>query len=208
MYKVIQGGTASLPVVDYKGIYFKALGRVIEQDLNNKDIVKRLVFYGIKYINKEQPCYHSEEELFSIINLIHYINMGIGKLMPIEIMTIFPIKKIYGGKKTNTKDYFYAMDFLQHIGMNEPIGNDKKVMEFLWEYENKNTKFYLASIFTLLDEVKEYQGKISLLKEVMQEHGETTYTYFDEENKTYRMNDKTGDIERIRKPRPRHLKLL
>ncbi len=90
--------------------------------------------------------------------------------------------------------------------MDTPIG--EKIMEFLWDYQNFKdiTLFNLASV-SILNKLQKIQGKKSLTEEFAERLGIDTYTKHKEKcGKEYITNDRTGEIQEVKKYRPRYLK--
>lgn len=139
------------------------------------DNFKRVIFYGIKAINrsKEPTNYEGYENTFQLISTMKDL---IGKLTPNEFMNIFPIKKDFTGYKYEMKDYYSSIEFINNLDRNKPIGDN--VSYFLMEYTNKDIdKFVIKSVMTL-SRLREQQGHLDLFEELMASEGHETPNTF------------------------------
>ncbi len=190
-------------------IYLQALINSMENYKNGadeKDSIKKLVFYGVKTINtKPKDEYLNLETIQSNIDFNNVILGAIGTLTPKELMNIFPLDKYYKGAKYENKDYFYSMNYIKNHGINETI---KDPISFLWEYTNINTSIFLMNILGEIDNLRISQGNQSMASEFMEAQGvKPLRKYTDQRGKDFFINDK-GQTMRIKKKYPRYLKLV
>ena len=98
-------------------LYLQALINSMKDYKNGadeKDSIKKLVFYGVKAINtKPKDEYLSLETIQSNIDFNNVILGAIGTLTPKELINIFPLDKYYKGAKYQSKDYFYSMNYIK-----------------------------------------------------------------------------------------------
>ncbi len=190
-------------------IYLQALINSMENYKNGadeKDSIKKLVFYGVKTINtKPKDEYLNLETIQSNIDFNNVILGAIGTLTPKELMNIFPLDKYYKGAKYENKDYFYSMNYIKDHGINKPI---KDPISFLWEYTNINTSIFLMNVLGEIDNLRISQGNQSMASEFMEAQGiKPLRKYTDQRGKDFFINDK-GQTMRIKKKYPRYLKLV
>ena len=129
-FKVVQGGyrepqksrlTASR--------YLEAQVRLLErfqnsgEELNAHEELKKVAFLAVKGKVKsgDEVTFENAEQMCSEYGLIFTL---LSKITIREIMQMFPISKIYDGKKYGVKDYFYTRDILRQKELDEPIGNE------------------------------------------------------------------------------------
>jgi hypothetical protein len=213
--QLIRGGNIIAPKTkpDLAGIYLNALVRTTEKFRNNPDdrlLVKRVIFYGVKAVNfhsKEVPkSYETLSEMFEIICSLKNV---ISTITPNELLTIFPLRKVYDGARYQTKDYFSSMVVLKEIGMNNPIGSN--VDELLWDYMNLEVNIFNVNLMSVLDGLRRFDGGKGLLEEFFENQGTplTSYTnYRDGKGKEVMMNNSTGEIMKVRKKTPRYLRAI
>ena len=190
-------------------IYLQALINSMKDYKNGadeKDSIKKLVFYGVKTINtKPKDEYLNLETIQSNIDFNNVILGAIGTLTPKELMNIFPLDKYYKGAKYESKDYFYSMNYIKDHGINKPI---KDPISFLWEYTNINTSIFLMNVLGEIDNLRISQGNQSMASEFMEAQGiKPLRKYTDQRGKDFFINDK-GQTMRIKKKYPRYLKLV
>ena len=114
-------------------LYMKAFGRKViaiydGSDLKHcRDNLKRAVFYAVKYFSLERiDRRHSTEprtleQVNTDFNFLECVKMLMGQLTPREMMSMFPIEKEYDGEKWGCKDYFYTIENLKDIDLDNPI---------------------------------------------------------------------------------------
>lgn len=211
LLSVIDGHKKNMPdyFTIYNRIYNDALRRASEKldssgELDAEDL-KRIVFSGVKMIA------HLDDELdYGIatlsIHLIHFITDCASKLTPMEFQTIFPIEKTFDGSKYQMKDYFYTKRYIESFGLNRVIGED--VMEFLWEYHNRDIRDFVVKTMLCLSAIRKAEGKKSLAAEFAERFDLPVYSMREDyRGKKYLTNTVTGETFRVRKPIPRYLKL-
>ena len=82
----------------------------------------------------------------------------IGMLTPRQLVEVFPIHKTYDGDKYQMKDYFYTMEEINKIGLDNPIGD--KSFELLWDYENNDLRNFLVETVSTMNLVNMYRGGV------------------------------------------------
>ena len=125
-------------------------------------------------------------------------------------MQLFPLKKEYDGKRFGCKDYFSAMEYIGKLDQDKPIGDGKKLFDFLWEYWNWDINEFLVEIFSTMDDLMHLQGKDGPTDKLIDDLGITPY-YIQKDETTgqeYLLNGNTGKTAPISKSVPRYLKVI
>ncbi|OZV10755.1 hypothetical protein CIW83_18210 [Tissierella sp. P1] len=194
-------------------LYFKNfidnLENYQKEEGKEKDTVKKLVFYGVKTINR----FHKEqnETLETVIErfqLISFINSIIGLLTPNEFVNIFPIFKEYKGHKWEMKDYFYTKRYIDSLDKDKPIGTEEEVFNFLWEYHNWDITEFMVENMSCISDLRRLEGQPSLIEEWASDNGIKTYTMHEDDKGNKFLIDKEGKTTKVSKPRPRYLKVV
>lgn len=208
--ELIQGGAdKSKPKPDLSMIYlrnFREKATLLMGQLENREILKQMIFYGVKYINSSQSDKpRTYEWLECEIYLITFLISAIGLLTPAELLTIFPLEKQYDGAKYETKDYFYSMKTIREIGLNNVIGD--KADKLLWDYCNWDIDNFVVNMMCFLSDIRQLEGETSVMEEFSELLGLTIYTLFKGTNgHEYLQNTTTGQIQRLIKQKPRYLR--
>lgn len=145
-------------------LYLDAFIETIEKykdaiELNDvKMYVKRAVFYGVKLINlKEIYDKTTLETVENTFELASSIKSLMGLLTPGELMTIFPVDKVYNGTKWGTKDYFYTMDCINKLDPKELIG-EENILNFLWDYTNIDLMLFSVNLMGYASKLRQLEG--------------------------------------------------
>ena len=133
----------------------------------------------------------------------------IGNLTPAELITVFPVDKRYDGEKTRCKDYFYTMNELQKVGMNNQIGLNQ-VVGLLWDYENNELRKFLAEYLTVISDMAQLQGMPRLSDQIVNTMGIDTYYERQDEatRKRYMQSCRTGKVAPIKMTFPSYIKVI
>ena len=177
-------------------------------DMEARLSLKRIIFYGVKAVNTTpEPEHITREAAETNFQYISIIKDLMALLAPIEFMRIFPIDKDFRGNKWGWKDYFYTRDYINGLEQSNPIG--KEILNFLWEYQNKDiTEFNICSMEALSNLLK-LDGLPSLAEEFAYEMGLKTYTmHTDSRGREFLIDKDTGKAIRTKKRKPRYLKLV
>ncbi|MBE7097323.1 hypothetical protein [Bacillus cereus] len=210
--RVIEGVEEDKP--DYFEIYLRMFMKAVQELKDqkeimksvSKDVYKKAIFTGVRFINNVSNDLKDHKYVEAKFDLIVYVKELIGCLTPKEFMSIFPIAKEYKGVKHGTKDYFSTMKSIGEMGLDTQIGDN--VSEFLWNYHNWEdvTKFVVGSM-EVVSVLRQAEGKKSLAEEFFEDAGIDTYTmHTDLQGKQKLTNNRTGEMQEVRKPRPRYLK--
>lgn len=205
----------------YKNLlYTEAWCRTVKQNPNleanckdNPDkearlLLRRIIFYGVKAVNtKPEPEYITKEAAEADFQFISIIKDLMALLTPVEFMHIFPIDKDYKGYKWGLKDYFYTRDYINGLVLDKPIG--KQILNFLWEYQNKDITDFNVCTMETMSNLRKIEGLPSLAEEFANAMGLKTYTeYKGSKGQRFLIDRQTGKTMRVKKPKPRYLKLM
>lgn len=212
-FLVINGTVKSKP--DYPSIYsrlfLKSLKEAVEAtergDEQCSDIFKKIILFGVKRTNLKDEKKMDFDMLVSEFQIISNINFLVGYLTPKEFQTIFPIEKRFDGKKYGFKDYFFTKNLIKDLGEDEKIG--EKSREFLWSYQNEEISDFIVNTMCIMSAIRRAEGQKGIMEEFLEENGVPTYTmYENEKGKKFLVNNSTGETMAVKKPRPRHLKVI
>lgn len=207
MLKIIHGTPKVKP--DKEALYLNALcNKIAEPDSPQK--AKQISLLGVKYFNASRSADKSQKLLDAQLILYQYVQTFMSRLTPRKFMQIFPIQKDYDGDRYGFKDYFYTIKFIESIGLDAPIGDEEKLFDFLWEYQNMETNRFLVNWLSLLGKYMRQQGLQTPLEKLSEEFGVTPY-YLQKDELTgqeYLFNPETGKTQPVHKAIPRYLKLV
>lgn len=159
-----------VPHVESNGKYTKALRRFTDIHGGTRCIgrlqgvdLARYIFLAVKAYGKENhaefnhtKAYKSCLEIENRYQELKQVMDTIGRLTPLELLRMFPVKKEYDGEKWGTKDYFYTMDRLRRLPADKPIGDAQDVAVLLWDYQNWDLTFLLLQWENVLGDLHVY----------------------------------------------------
>jgi len=191
----------------YRNAFFKAMTESIEQEHSPQNLMKN-VFCGIKFCANEGITEITDYEVVeNIFTLMEFVKSMIKELTPNQLMQIFPVDKVYDGERWGVKDYYSTMESLNQHGLDTPIG--ESVDDILWDYMNRDIKDFQCNLLWIINRV--YRANIGgdIVKEWADSVGIPTYRKHTDSitGKEY-MIDSNGKTKPLKKPRPRHLKLI
>jgi hypothetical protein len=178
----------------------------IADDPDNRDLLRQVIFYGVRFANSLKT---REESLDKLFWLIDYLFICIGNLTPSELITIFPVDKYYDGDRWQEKDYFFTLEELRKIGMDNRIGHEN-VAGLLMDYGNKELRKVLIAHMMAASEMRRRQTGKGITEELVEMMGIDTY-HMATDPKTkrqYLQNSRTGAISPVKRAKPSYLKLL
>lgn len=191
-------------------LYLRAFQKIAKESSNDSvqgigPYLKRIVFYGVMTINSMSE--QSIEDAESNFELGCCVKSLMGLLTPIEFMQLFPITKDFKGHKWQSKDYFYTRDYINTLEQDKPIGD--KIMHFMWEYMNWDVTAFNVNLMCFMSDIRRLQGEPGIMEELAEKNGIKTYTmHTDDKGKQYLQDNETGRTTRVRKPKPRYLKVV
>jgi hypothetical protein len=212
MLRVIEGTKKDISPVDYKTIYLKGIIRAInlkELEPDNNEATKRIIFYTIKYFSIVDLEGATRENLEGLLSLNEMLLDMICELTPVELMTIFPIKKTYDGAKFEMKDYFTAMEALQAHGLNESIQEKETASSLLWDYMNNTVMMYQVCFMSVVSKLHSMETGKGLMEQFIEEQGVKVGTFrkYENDGQTFMVGE-DGRSTPVKKRVPRYLKLL
>lgn len=211
MLKLIEGTKIERPPVDYERIYLNGMVRAIKAkqlEPDDKTITKRIIFYTVKYLSIINIKGMSREGLEGILVFDQMLLNQICELTPAELLTIFPVTKSYDGKRYECKDYFSTMEALQAHGLYEPIRSPETASSLLWDYMNPTVMMYQVHRMSVVSELYSMETGKGLMEQFFEDQGVPVYRRYTEEDGTAFMIDGEGRSFPVKKPVPRHLKLV
>jgi hypothetical protein len=194
-------------------VYFRAYMNVLENWLNNPDqeykpVFKKLIVYGVKYINTiRNTQYNTREDVANRFEFADITRAMMANLTPREFMNLFPVTKEYNGHRWGTKDYFYTMESIKKLNLDEPIGEN--INDFLWDYMNHEIDVFLVNLLCFASDLRRFDTGKGILEEFCEQNGIPTYTlHKNNTGKEYFINNQTGKTMKVRKAKPRYLKII
>ena len=205
MLKLINCSQKKKP--DMSALWLNAFGNAVEKRDTEKIIVS-----GVKYINASRPDKDKSdsESVQRRFAFIQSIDAFMCRITPKQFMQLFPLKKEYDGKRFECKDYFSAMEYIGNLDQDKPIGDGKKLFDFLWEYWNWDINEFFVEIFSTMDDLMHLQGKDGPTDKLIDGLGITPYNIQKDEatGQEYLLNENTGKTAPISKSIPRYLKVI
>lgn len=197
--------------INYKEIYVRLFCKSLNEyhgteDNNN---LKQISYYGIKAVNEIlKDEIYDYKELSEMFEVIEAIKIAISLLTPNELITVFPIEKRYDGEKYQIKDYYFTLEKLQQIGMNNIIRG--RIDELLWDYQNKDIMDFQLNSINIISHLYKYETGESLAEKWAKENNIQTYQSYDNDliNKKYIYDTRSGRRIKLKQKKPRHLKIL
>ncbi|MEG6613725.1 phage infection protein [Pseudoclostridium thermosuccinogenes] len=196
-------------VINKHDLYLKAFYKMLDEYENEPKLTtKKLIVYGVKAVNTaEKPEYTTKEYIVQYFNLSEMIKLLMSTLTPNEFMNIYPVEKQYDGHRWQTKDYFYTMNYVKGLDPDKPIGEE--INDFLWDYMNTDIHVFLANLLGLASDLRRLETGKGIMEEWAEKNGIKTFTkHTDSNGKEYLVDNETGKTMRVKKPRPKHLKVV
>lgn len=171
------------------------------------DQFKQYLYLLIKFISKafDSGKSYTEDEIKEWFYLISGVNDMVECLTPNEFMQMFPITKDYDGEKYEVKDYFYCTEYISHMDINKPIGQENGP-EFLMEYWNWDINRYMCTWMVIVNRMHQTQGGRDITEEFFESQGVHFTTYHEEDG--YMVNNVTSERHKILKPQKNLKKLF
>lgn len=205
--RVIEGNKKT---IDYASIYLKLFNEELNvYDVENKNNLKRLSYYGVKAINemlKKQEEFEYER-LLALFEFLEIVKIAMSLLTPNQLITVFPVDKEYDGDKYKVKDYFYTMEKLKNIGMDNMIMG--QIEHLLWDYENKDIRRFLVNDLSILSDINKIETGEGIAERWARENNINTYSLYEDKttNKKY-LYDQKGNRFVVKNKIPKYLKVI
>ncbi len=182
------------PRINYKELYTRLFDYTLAKynGTENKEVIKQLSYYGVKAVNEIAKENLDYEQTLKLFELTEVVKTAMSLLTPNELITVFPVDKKYDGRKYQSKDYFYTMNELENIGMNNTIF--EKIGCLLWDYVNVDTKQFLVNSLCALSAITRIETGKSFIETWAEENNIETYKLYEDltTNQQYLYNPKTG----------------
>lgn len=208
---IIKGNSGKVKV-DKAAIYWKAYKNAVYKLSEfgvdgllpqNRDYLKRVIYYGVKYINicdrNEHRAKKREiipEECQNRFGTIDTIRLFMSVLTPTELLNMYPLPKKYDGEKWQEKDYFSAMEVIRPLDMQKPMG--EKVLEnVLWASMNDDLFDFQMARFDIVNDLRRVRGQKGMMEIFMEDLGVSSYTI--NETEGYMIDNLTGECMGIEK---------
>lgn len=187
-------------------IYCRSFCKAIKEasDGESKDAVNKIILYGIRFLSrldKPRTAQDAEQHYYlfsSVLRAIEFVS-------PLQFTQVFPIQKTYDGKRFESKDYFSTVQMIQEHGWNERICD---AFDFLWDYDNMETRIFLVNYMSIADVIRRGQGQLGMMEEWAIENQIPLYRMHTDDNGKQFMTDENGRSFPVKKQRPKYLTLV
>lgn len=192
------------------GIYERAFRRKVDaacEDSENRELLKQLIFYGVRYMNLGAMHGDRDETELKLGTFCALFTL-MGDLTPVELLTVFPVEKRYGGRKFGCEDYFDTIHALREIGMNQEIG--PRIRDLLCRYQNDELREFLTRFTADVSDMCVFRGDPSIGEQVAKDMEIDSY-HLDVDHEThqqYLVNERTKEAWPLRSPSPRYENFL
>ena len=182
------------PAPDYETLWLKAFFDAVRR-YNAADGEGKIITAGVKYIiaSRNHKNKRGMNEIQSRYELIDILFMFLGMQTPKRMMQLFPPEKRYDGGK-DFKDYFSTMKFIMGLSQDEPIGDERNVFNFLWDYENFELTEFAIEFMDNMEDMAHQHGEAGPGDKLIEEMGLETYTLCKDERtgQEFMLSNKTG----------------
>ncbi|GEO26278.1 hypothetical protein AAC03nite_20630 [Alicyclobacillus acidoterrestris] len=192
--------------IDKESVYCRLFCKAVREaaETQNEVAIDRMVLFGVRFLlSLEEP--KEADDVCRQYYLFSAVMRAIEAMEPSRFVRIFPIEKTYDGHRYQTKDYFTTVKMIEENGWNIKIPN---AFEFLWDYQNWDISIFLVNYMSIISSLRRVQGKPGLAEEWCMENGIPIYRIYTDENGKQFMVDKEGRTFAVKKPKPKHLKLV
>jgi hypothetical protein len=197
-----KSNSAMLPI--YRRIAVNAAKALYEDHSEDSIHLDRAILFGVRLVgHHEKP--KTYEELISNYRYSEAIMQLIKVITPRRLTVIFPITKEYDGKRYGTKDYVSAIEMINKFGWDNLIDEP---FEFLWDYVNWDITHFLVQHMSLMSDIRRSEGGMGIFEEWASEKGLTLYQMHTTKDGKQYLSDDKGHTFPVKKPRPKHLKLV
>jgi len=196
MLKVIE----SKPPLDYAAAYARTIRRTAQRIADDGRQPTELETMSAAYcqvkiilsVGKEAATMEDYQDCL----------LNLASLTPRQLVTTFPPEKRYDGHRFQCKDYFFTMEAVNSLPLDEPIG--EAIHDLLWDYDNGDTKILYVSALTCADNMRKAETGKSFMEEWLEEKGVNAYHEYKDHTTGQRfMVDRDGKSFPVWMPVPR-----
>lgn len=193
----------------YLNAFIRTISNKRKEYLNREmTVMAQLVLYGVKYIDAYGD--YNDNQLKSREKIkAHYLFIEtVLKLMELltfrQFVNLFPIDKRYDGEKYMCKDYFFTVEILKKVDMDEKIGD--RLQDLLWDYTNEQINEFMINFLAAANRIKKLNGGGSFVEQWAEENNISTFTVNEREG--YIINNQTQEVMPYKKSMPEYLQLV
>lgn len=182
----------------------------------NRWALTKAVYNGVRLLNIQyRQLSNAEFVPVDIWKMTLQSYKGLEALMslmtPEEIIRTFPITKTYDGERWQSADYFSSLNLFADISMNLSLMIQRKEpFDILFGYQNPHISMLLVGMMGTVDNLRRADGKEDMLTSFFKEQGlepPRKMTMHNSNGKHYMM-DENGKTFKVRKPKPRYLRVV
>lgn len=188
--------------VDMSTLWYKAFCNALKDYSTSMDETKAIIS-GVKYINASREKFDqgNMKEIQKRYDFIQCIMLFMAWQTPKRLMQLFPPEKRYDGNG-EWKNYFTTMEYLRTLEVDKPFmqkpfmndGDERKVFNFLFEYQNLELDFFVVEIMSNIESMSHLRGQPGPMDKLIDDMGITRY-YLEKDEATgqeYLLNSDTG----------------
>lgn len=183
----------------------------------NRWALTKTVYNGVRVMNLNYRMLSNAEFLPAdgwkmTLQTYKSIEMAMSLMTPEEIIRTFPITKTYDGERWQCADYFSSLNLFADISMNLSLFiQDKQPFDILFGYQNPHICMFFTGMMGTVDKVRMANGEDDMLTAFFKEQGleppHKMTMHKDADGKQHMM-DEDGRTFKVRKPKPRYLKVV
>lgn len=183
---------------------------LVQYNFNYHDDLKKMLWLLIKDGRRrihDEP--KSEKDVMDNLGYAELVSNIAELITPRELMQMFPIDKEYDGEKYQTKDYYYTIDVINKLNMDDVLKDQISIFELFLNYQNIDISMFAVFWMETVSKANILQGGKDILVEFMEENGFSSVTYHKKEG--YIQDSRTGKVFKVQKPKkrlPKFMKLL
>lgn len=147
---------------------------ILKYDINpTRDNLKKFCFLGTKcVISYQEPRDMTRLLAESLLGRFFILEEQLSLLTPKEFMQLFPITKVYDGRKLNLVDYFTVKEKVDKLNQDEPIKNQLTgAWELITSYLNDDINKLLLVGIRLMSYLQMFDGKKSIAEIIEEDFG-------------------------------------
>ena len=171
IFEIIEGGLNKR--IEIYNRYSDAADRAAYNFDSNpsRDNLKKFCFLAIKCIITYVEPKKVEIGLAEcLLDRYFFADKYLINLTPREFMELFPITKVYDGKKCNLTDYFEVKSYIDTLELNTPLNLQiDSTWELIANYLNDDINKLFFTIIKLLSYIEIYNGKQTTLEKILNE---------------------------------------